>query len=194
MLPWRYDGTHGMSDTLIIRDVRPEECAALGQLLVDVYARLEGFPSPQEQPRYYAMLADIGDFATKKDARVLVALDADGTLLGGVVYFGDMAQYGSGGTATSVTDAAGMRLLGVSPVARGKGVGRRLTEACIAAARVQGHARIVLHTTEAMRQAWEMYERLGFRPAHELDFMQGALPVFGFSLALRDGERDTSSP
>jgi len=186
VLPRRYDGTLCMSDTLIIRDVRPEECAPLGQLLVDAYARLDGFPSPLEQPRYYAMLANIGDFATKKDARVLVALDVEGTLLGGVVYFGDMAQYGSGGTATSVTDAAGMRLLGVSPAARGHGVGRRLTEACIAAARSQGHARMVLHTTEAMRQAWSMYERLGFRPAHDLDFMQGTLPVFGFSLALHD--------
>lgn len=175
-----------MSDTLTIRDVRPEECAALGQLLVDVYARLDGFPSPQEQPRYYAMLADIGDFTSRKDARVLVAVDAEGTLLGGVVYFGDMTQYGSGGTATSITDAAGMRLLGVSPAARGRGVGRRLTEACVAVARSQGHARMVLHTTEAMRLAWGMYERLGFQRAHDLDFMQGTLPVFGFSLALRD--------
>jgi len=175
-----------MSTTPTIRDIRPDEFHALGQLMVDVYSRLEGFPTPQEQPRYYEMLARIGDFTEKKDARVLVALDGEGGLLGGVVYFGDMAQYGSGGSATSVTDASGIRLLGVAPTARGKGVGRRLTEACIAIAQQQRHARVVLHTTEAMRVAWGMYERLGFQRSLDLDFMQGALPVFGFSLALRE--------
>lgn len=106
---------------------------------------------------------------------------------GGVVYFGDMAQYGSGGSATSVTGASGIRLLGVSPQARGAGVGKALTQACIELARQQGSARMVLHTTQAMRQAWGMYERMGFQRDTALDFMQGALPVFGFSLLLADG-------
>jgi len=167
-----------------IREARPDEVEALGRLLVDVYAHLEGFPGPDEQPRYYALLANIGDFTRKPHARLLVALDEGDRLLGGVVYFGDMAHYGSGGSAGSLTGASGIRLLGVAPAARGMGVGRALTEACIQRAREQGHARVVLHTTRAMQVAWSMYERLGFERAPELDFLQGELPVFGFSLAL----------
>jgi ribosomal protein S18 acetylase RimI-like enzyme len=173
-----------MPGELCIREARPDEFDALGRLLVDVYARLEGFPRPEEQPRYYALLANIGDFTRKPQAQLLVALDAQDRLLGGVVYFGDMAHYGSGGTAGSLTHASGIRLLGVAPAARGHGVGRALTEACIQRARGRGHARVVLHTTRAMQVAWGMYERLGFERAPELDFMQGELPVFGFSLCL----------
>lgn len=174
-----------MSPAPTIRDLRPGESAALGRLMVDVYSRLDGFPTPQQQPRYYEMLANIGDFAKKKDARVLVALSPAGDLLGGVVYFGDMAEYGSGSTATRETDASGIRLLGVDPAARGMGVGRALTEACIRLARDSGHAQVVLHTTQAMQVAWAMYDKLGFVRSTDLDFMQGELPVFGFRLRLR---------
>lgn len=178
-----------MADELCIREARPDEFDALGRLLVDVYAHLEGFPGPEEQPGYYALLANIGDFTRKPQAQLLAALDAQDRLLGGVVYFGDMAHYGSGGTAGTLTHASGIRLLGVAPAARGQGVGRALTEACIQRARGRGHTRVVLHTTRAMQVAWGMYERLGFERAPELDFMQGELPVFGFSLRLAQPPR-----
>jgi GNAT superfamily N-acetyltransferase len=170
--------------TLTIRDLRPEEGPALGQLLVRVYSQLPGFPSPEEQPGYYRMLSEIGRFAERPGARVLAALLPDDTLVGGVVYFGDMAHYGSGGLAPTLTDCSGIRLLGIAPEHRGVGAGKALTQACIDLARAQGHREVVLHTTQAMRTAWGMYERLGFCRAEELDFQQQALPVFGFRLSL----------
>ncbi|MCX7514638.1 GNAT family N-acetyltransferase [Frateuria hangzhouensis] len=172
---------------LRIGAARADEFDALGQLLVDVYTRLEGFPGPDEQPRYYALLANIGQFTRKPQVQLLAAHDTEDRLLGGVVYFGDMAHYGSGGIAGTLTEASGIRLLGVAPAARGMGVGRALTEACILRARERGHARVVLHTTRAMQVAWGMYERLGFARAPALDFMQGDLAVFGFSLELGIG-------
>lgn len=169
---------------LTVRDLRPEEAGALGQLLVTVYAGLPGFPSPAEQPAYYDMLADIGRFTERPATRVLVALDDRQTLLGGVVYFGDMAQYGSGGGATAVPNAAGIRLLGVDSNTRGLGVGKTLTLACIELARAQQRADVVLHTTKAMQVAWALYEKLGFIRSPDLDFLQGELPVYGFRLRL----------
>lgn len=151
--------------------------------MVEVYSRLEGFPSPAEQPKYYAMLERIGDFALKPKCRVLVAVTPE-ALLGGVVYFGDMAQYGSGGTATTITNASGIRLLGVDPRFRGSGAGRALTARCIELAREAGHIEVILHTTAAMRLAWGMYERLGFTRSPDLDFEQQGFPVFGFRLQL----------
>jgi ribosomal protein S18 acetylase RimI-like enzyme len=174
-----------MTAPMQIRDVRPDEHQALGRLLVDVYSQLEGFPSPAEQPRYYAMLANIGTFTMRRDARVLVAIAPGGELWGGVVYFGDMSEYGSGGTATLEQEASGIRLLGVNPDVRGRGIGRALSLACIELAREKSHRCVVLHTTQPMRAAWSLYESLGFRRAPDLDFMQEALPVFGFRLALR---------
>lgn len=179
-----------MPADLRIREIRREEFEELGQLLVEVYSHLEGFPTPAEQPGYYEMLANIGSFAAKKDAKVFVALTAVEKLVGGVVYFGDMAEYGSGGTATAVQNASGIRLLGVSAEARGMGVGRALTDVCIQLARDKDHSQVVLHTTQAMQIAWKLYERLGFERSADLDFMQGELPVFGFRLRL---VRETSS-
>lgn len=175
----------------MIREVRGDEHAALGRLMVEVYAKLEGFPKPIEQPAYYEKLANIGRLADGARVQVLVAL-ADGALVGGVVYFADMAVYGSGGTATGIANASGIRLLGVSPVARGLGVGKALTAACIQRARDAGHAQVVLHTTQAMQVAWAMYEKLGFARSTDLDFMQGELPVFGFRLALDRARAEAS--
>jgi len=160
---------------LTIREVRDEEAEALGRLMVAVYAGLEGFPTPEEQPAYYQMLARIADFREKPQARVLVAVEEGGALLGGVVYFGDMAAYGSGGSATRETKASGIRLLGV---------GRALTQACIDLAKASGNTQVILHTTQAMRTAWGLYERMGFARSEDLDFLQQGFPVFGFRLPL----------
>lgn len=169
---------------LVIGDLQPKDSAALGQLMVEVYSSLEGFPTPQEQPAYYELLANLGRFAEKPAARVLVAQTDEGELVGGVVYFGDMAQYGSGGTATQERNASGIRLLGIHPRFRGLGAGRALTEACIQWAREAGHAQVILHTTQAMRNVWGLYERMGFQRSADLDFLQQGFPVFGFRLPL----------
>lgn len=176
-----------MKRTLEIREIRRDEHKLLGQLLIDVYSGLDGFPSRNEQPAYYEMLANIGDFNEQKDTKVLVAITAEGALIGGLVYFADMAGYGSGGTATSEKNASGIRLLGVDPKARGEGVGKALTRYCIQLARDKGHSQVILHTTMAMQVAWALYLKLGFERSQDLDFTQEELPVFGFRLRLEEG-------
>ena len=173
-----------MNANLCIRDLGDSERESLGRLMVEVYAGLEDFPGPDDQPQYYAMLANIWQFTARKDARVLVAVTEANEIVGGVVYFGDMTEYSSGGTAQQVRHASGIRLLAVEPRFRGSGTGRALTQACIDLAQAKGHARVVLHTTAAMKVAWGMYERLGFERATDLDFLQEELPVFGLMLAL----------
>ena len=182
-----------MNAALTIRDLAPGESEALGRLMVDVYSSLEGFPKPADQPAYYEMLAGIGRFAEKPDTRVLVAVTGEGRLVGGIVYFGDMAQYGSGGSATTIRHASGIRLLGVDPAFRGSGAGKALTTACIGLARDQGHSQVILHTTQAMRIAWGLYERLGFERSEDLDFLQQGFPVYGFRLALQPSQAQPSS-
>jgi GNAT superfamily N-acetyltransferase len=174
------------SPALTIRPARPDDYASLGKLLVAAYAGLPGMPSPQEQPDYYAMLADLAGRAAKSALTVFVATDERGRLLGSIDFIDDMAQYGSGGPASTVKNAAGIRLLAVDSAVRGKGAGKALTMFCIDRARSIGKARLVLHTTKAMQTAWTMYESLGFVRFPELDFRQGNLDVFGFQLPLAD--------
>jgi hypothetical protein len=113
-----------MSTQLTIRDLHPSEFDALGQLLVEAYSNLDGFPKPADQPHYYEMLANIGAFTEKPSTRVLVAISPKGHLVGGVVYFGDMLHYGSGGIETSIRGESGIRVLGVDPGIGGLGPAR----------------------------------------------------------------------
>jgi GNAT superfamily N-acetyltransferase len=169
---------------LTIRQARPEEYDILGKMLVAAYAALPGMPSPAEQPDYYAMLANVGGRAAKPALTVFVAVDEAGRLLGSIDFIDDMTQYGSGSTASSVTGAAGIRLLAVDDAFRGKGVGKALTRFCIERGRAIGKTRLVLHTTRVMQAAWAMYEGLGFVRFPNIDFRQGNLDVFGFHLNL----------
>jgi ribosomal protein S18 acetylase RimI-like enzyme len=95
-----------------------------------------------------------------------------------------MQHYGSGGTATKESNASGIRLLAVSSEYRRKGIGKLLTLECIAKAKQKSNRQVILHTTNAMKTAWAMYEGIGFTRSKDLDFMQGDLEVFGFRMTI----------
>lgn len=167
-----------------LRNAKPEEFKVVGQLMVQVYSQLDGFPKPTEQPMYYKMLESVGELTNKPTVELIIAISSEGRIDGAVVYFGDMQYYGSGGTATKEINAGGFRLLAVNPNARGLGLGKLLTLKCIEKAKEMKLGQVVIHTTKAMQTAWAMYEKIGFKRSEDLDFMQGELPVFGFRYKL----------
>ncbi|MDD4970914.1 MAG: GNAT family N-acetyltransferase [Paludibacter sp.] len=168
---------------LVIK-AKATEFEQIGELMVRVYSDLEGFPTALEQPEYYKMLANIGEVTKKPETELLVAVSTEGEIVGCVVYFSDMQYYGSGGTANGEKNTSGFRLLAVDSSYRGQGIGKLLIEECLRKAKKLKHDQVVIHSTRAMQQAIEIYEKLGFKRSVDLDFMQGALPVFGFRLIL----------
>lgn len=70
-------------------------------------------------------------------------------------------------------DQAHVRMLGVDPGFRRRGVGRLLMEACVEEARRAGKRRITLETTEAMTEAHRLYETMGFLRREDLVFDDG---------------------
>lgn len=172
-----------VENEILIRNADPSEHTAIGELLVDVYAQLDGFPKQNEQPDYYRMLRQVGDLTRQPGTEIIIA-SRNNQLLGAVVNFSDMQYYGAGGTATSEKNAGGFRLLAVHASARGLGVGKKLTMECIARARDRNLKQVIIHSTKAMTTAWKMYENIGFERSPDLDFMQAELPVFGFRLKL----------
>jgi ribosomal protein S18 acetylase RimI-like enzyme len=135
----------------------------LGELTVAAYRGLSGRPTSDH---YAAMLRDVASRAA--DAEVLVALDDDGSLLGGVTYVGDPSNSWA---EFEAEDEAGFRMLAVSPDAQGRGAGRALVEACIERARRDGKSRLSLLTTANMASAHRLYEGLGFRRTPESDMI-----------------------
>lgn len=176
-----------MSDKLNsyqVRQAQPHEFEVIGELMVSVYSQLEGFPKPEDHPKYYHLLRNIGEITGKPGAELLVAANDNGHIGGAVVYFGDIKAYGAQGVADNEKDAAGFRLLAVDPATRGQGLGRKLVLVCLDKARESNKKQMVIHSTKAMQVAWGMYEKMGFARAPELDFMQEDLEVFGFRLKL----------
>ncbi|ACV25514.1 GCN5-related N-acetyltransferase [Kangiella koreensis DSM 16069] len=167
-----------------ITNANLDEFKSIGDLMVRVYSALEGFPKPEEQPTYYQMLRNVGSLTETPSTELFVAKDEQKEILGAVVFFGDMKDYGSGGTAVQEKGACGFRLLAVAPAARGLGIGKALSIACIERTKLLGKKTVVIHSTEAMKVAWGMYERLGFKRELDLDFTQQDLPVYGFRLKL----------
>jgi ribosomal protein S18 acetylase RimI-like enzyme len=172
-----------MSDqSYVIRNANPSEFSEIGKLMVNVYSQLDGFPKEAEQPNYYKMLATVGELTNKPETKLLVAVSPANKIAGAVVYFGDMKYYGSGGMAIQEKNSAGFRLLAVSNEARGKGIGKLLTQECIRKAKEKSLSQMIIHTTKAMQTAWKMYESIGFKRSEDLDFVQGELAVYGFRL------------
>jgi ribosomal protein S18 acetylase RimI-like enzyme len=168
-----------------VRKAQPAEFQEIGELMVAVYSKLEGFPKEKDQPAYYQLLRNVGDLTKKPETELLIAVAPEGRIAGAVVYFGDIRHYGSGGTATSEKNTSGFRLLAVDPAYRGQGIGKLLTIECIKKSKDKNLHQIIIHSTRAMQIAWKMYEGLGFQRSPDLDFMQGELEVFGFRLPIR---------
>ena len=127
------------------------------------------FPSANWEP----YLEDILDLEGRSEASELLVAELDGKIVGCVSYFppGSKASYPSDSFSTTWPDDwSAVRLLAVEPGARGRGVGRRLTDACLDRARAQGAPVMGLHTTVPMAIARAMYERMGFERVPRYDF------------------------
>lgn len=61
-----------------------------------------------------------------------------------------------------------LRMVGVLPEYAGRGIGRRLTEMCVARAKENGERTMALHTSEMMNAARHIYESMGFSVVKEI--------------------------
>jgi GNAT superfamily N-acetyltransferase len=169
---------------VVIREARPEEYLAVGELVVDAYQRLDGAASTAVHRDY---LEEIRDTASRAAiAAVLVAVE-DAQVLGSVTY---VAGPGTAFSEIERDGEAGFRVLAVRPDAQGRGIGRRLVLACIERARAEGWQGLAISTSDAMHAAHRLYERLGFVRAPDRDWSPGA----GINLLAYVLDLDTARP
>jgi GNAT superfamily N-acetyltransferase len=104
---------------------------------------------------------------TQPGVELLVAV-VDGMILGSVALFpADTDAYEGNVEAVNYPE---IRMLAVSPAARGKGVATALISECIKLSKENGHHSIGLHTGEFMENAMRLYERIGFERLPQYDF------------------------
>ncbi|MFE0812041.1 GNAT family N-acetyltransferase [Streptomyces sp. NPDC058848] len=138
-----------------IRRAAADEYETLGEITAQAYLQ-DGLLDFGESDAY---LGELRNVAKRAAAAEVLAVVADGRVLGGVTFVpsgGPMADIARPGEAE-------IRMLAVAREARGRGAGEALVRACVDRARaVQACTSVVLSTQRTMRTAHRLYERLGF--------------------------------
>lgn len=132
-----------------LRSPRPGDMGRVVQLHGELYAKEFGYDATFE-----ALVAEIAaGFVRNFDLRYerCWIAEMDRVVVGSVFL---VRQSGT---------TAKLRLLVLDPKARGQGLGRRLTRACIAFARRVGYRKMVLWTQSHLAPARAIYEAEGFR-------------------------------
>ena len=145
--------------TIEIREANADEHDAAGRVTADAYREFFADGSPDED---HAYLSHIGNVTGRADRTTILVAVEDGIILGTLTLelegrIGDMA-----GDPPLAQGEAHIRMLGVVPAARGRGIGRTLMGEAELTARAAGKTHMTLNTTRLMRGAQRMYERLGY--------------------------------
>lgn len=142
--------------TMEIRPVRPEEFEEAGRVTRVAYREF----GAEDWGEYADRLADVA--ARARRTLVLVAEEGE-RILGTATLELDARMEGGHPRDPLRPEEAHVRMLGVHPEVRRRGVGRALMDACVEEARRRGKRVLTLNTTEEMAVARAMYEAMGFR-------------------------------
>jgi GNAT superfamily N-acetyltransferase len=158
---------------VVIRDVRPDELDAVGDLTVAAYQGLV-------TDGYREVLRDVPLRAA--EAAVMVG-ELDGTIAGTVTLVPPTAA--ERWRNADEPDAGTIRMMGVAPEFRGHGVGAALVAACIDRSRAAGWRQLALVTTADMQSALPIYLAAGFVRDPSMDRMvNDDMELLGYRLQL----------
>lgn len=137
----------------MLRDYRTDDAEAIVRVALAAFAEFEQDYS--DRSMFTANVAKMPELA--KTGEIIVAEDG-GRVAGAVAYVGPQRP------KPAFFDPAWpiIRMLVVDPAARGKGIGRQLTEECLRRAERDQSPVIALHATPIMTVALPMYLRMGF--------------------------------
>ena len=147
---------------VVVRRAVRHEIPEIEELCVAAYAQYRSEVPASVFEGYVADLRRLADHW--QEAEVLVA-EVDGRIGGSVLFFADASTEGLG----LPQGWSGFRKLAVHPQMRGRGLGRRLTGACIDVARRRRAPTVGIHTASFMRAARSIYEQMAFRRCAEFD-------------------------
>jgi ribosomal protein S18 acetylase RimI-like enzyme len=160
--------------TISIREFRSDDANAVNRVALAAWDQYRTVFSDWAQMEI--IFANAAALATKSE--LLVAKNEESIV-------GCVAYVRPGRDRESMFDSTWsiIRMLSVDPAARGQGIGRRLSEACIERARRDAAPIVGLHTSPVMTVALPMYLRLGFVHYRDIPDRNG-LPYAIYSLTL----------
>ncbi len=160
-----------------IRSAERDEHAQAAELAVAAFASLGALTEPGEARRLSERVR--ASTSNPHPGVVIVAVAAD-RVVGTVVY----NSPGEGQHPLFPGDWAFFRSIGVDSAYGGRGIGRRLVEACIERARHDGAAWLGLYAADANEVAVRLYRNMGFQQTGEAPSYWGlTYHVYGLDLS-----------
>lgn len=164
-----------------VREARPDEHAEAGEVTALAYREFVR-PGDPDWEDYLRVLADVEGRA--RIATVYVAIE-DGRILGSATL--ELGERIESDDPPLPPEEAHIRMLGVHPQARRRGIARMLIDTCFERARAMGKSRMTLHTTHRMTVARAMYEAMGFRRLPDRVFPDGFV-LLTYERAIRSAD------
>jgi GNAT superfamily N-acetyltransferase len=149
--------------SILVRPAHPHELGRAGELTVEAYDA-DGYLV--EDDPYLDRLRDAAARAAEAEVYVAMLPEKPDHPVGTVTYCVPPSRW----TELAREDEAEIRMLGVAPTARRRGVGEALVSACIERSRELGHTAVVLSSLPVQVAAHRVYARLGFRRTPDLDW------------------------
>ncbi|MCM3388545.1 GNAT family N-acetyltransferase [Ureibacillus chungkukjangi] len=152
---------------MLIRDAVKGELQKIKELRLQSYEEhAEKIPEAHWDALKQSILSDEGEQAGIE--RMVAELD--GELVGTVALFSPEIEAYKGLVEGQLNHPE-LRMLAVSPKARGKGVAKALVQECMKRSKNNGYKSMGLHTADFMESAVNLYTSLGFKRVPENDFI-----------------------
>ncbi|MGB7806268.1 MAG: GNAT family N-acetyltransferase [Actinomycetota bacterium] len=149
-----------------IREATPEEYAEAGAVTASAYRE---FVRGGDWEDYLESIADVEGRADR--TTIVIALDGTRIVGSATLELTDRVEPDDDPALDPAE--AHVRMLGVAPEARRRGIARALMADCMDRARAGGKTFLTLHTTDRMAAAQRMYESLGFVRGSDRVFPDG---------------------
>ena len=164
---------------VLIREAKESDRPAIAKVLLEAYSQYSALlPEPFWEEYRNSILDSVN--GTGPAARIIAEINNE--IVGSVQLF--LSSESAYGKPELGIHSPIIRLLAVSPSARGLGVATLLIQEAARVSLKFGASTLNLHTSDMMASAVKLYERLGFQRAYETDIMNGDNLIKGFLLNL----------
>lgn len=169
-----------MSNQIEVAELREEDREIVRRVLIESYLQYENdYDNPQVWKDYLAEITSSID--NPRVDKILVA-KSNQQVLGTLQLFKSSEKAYEKPELGIVSPI--IRLLGVHPDARGRGVAQELLKSSVNYAKEQGSTSLYLHSSDRMHRAIRLYEWLGFKRDQSKEFQNHDILVKCYRLDL----------
>jgi ribosomal protein S18 acetylase RimI-like enzyme len=165
------------SSTIIYREGTPSDIPQLQKVSIEAYGQFKSIISPLNWEKWKLNFENEATFIDLFKIATCFVCEIENEICGTAFLIPSGNPF-----LLFESEWSYIRFLGVSPKQEGKGIGKKLTQLCIAAASKANEKYIALHTSEFQNAARHIYESLGFERQQEFELYDKCYWIYKLNL------------